>query len=199
MVYKFDDKYIATIGTKTSKKTLTMRDDAINVNLKLIIWDILGQRSFDELKKSAYKGASGAFIVLDLTRLETLHSFESWLSSFYEVTGEIPVVVLANKCDLEQKFGKDEIEKLVNEYGFPYYLTSAKTGENVNEGFYALGRMMIKSWKEKRIEQDLEMPEKIESKLEIEIEPDKRFTALEVEDIIMTRYCKSNSGKCGHR
>ncbi|UCG69928.1 MAG: GTP-binding protein [Thermoplasmata archaeon] len=190
VVDKFDDKYIVTIGTKTSKKILNFKDGDTSVNLKLIIWDILGQRSFPKLKESAFKGSNGAFIVLDLSRRETLYAFEGWLSSLYKVVGEIPVIVLANKNDLKGEFGKEEIDMLVKDYGFPYYLTSAKTGKNVNDAFYTLGRMMLKPSKEKKIGPVLEKSRAFKMEIDKEIDPDRRFTILEVEDIIMTRYCE---------
>jgi small GTP-binding protein len=189
VVDKFDDKYIVTIGTKTSKKILTLRDGGTNVNLKLIIWDILGQRSFPKLKESAYKGSNGAFVVLDVTRRETLDSFKTWLSQLYKIAGEIPVIVLANKNDLKSEYGKKEIENLVKDYGFPYYLTSAKTGRNVNDAFHTLGKMMIKHWADKKIGREIEEAIALEKEVSIEIDPDKPLTALEVEDIMMARYC----------
>lgn len=189
VVDRFDDKYIATIGTKTSKKTLTIKGDNVNVNLKLMIWDILGQKKFSKLKESAFKGTNGAFVVLDLTRRETLYSFDSWLLPLQKVAGEIPIVVLANKNDLKTEFGKDEIEKLVKEYGFPYYLTSAKTGENVGEAFRVMGKMMIKARTAVRKEPHLEMAKSVEMGIETETDLHKQFTALEVEDMIMARYC----------
>ena len=189
VVDKFDDKYIVTIGTKTSKKVLTLKEGGVNVNLKLIIWDILGQRSFPKLKESAYKGSNGAFVVLDLTRRETLDSFETWLSQLYKVAGEVPVIVLANKNDLTAEYGKEDIENLVEDYGFPFYLTSAKTGKNVNEAFYTLGKMMFKSWTNTKIGPKLEKSPAFQKEICIEIDPDKPLTALEVEDIMMARYC----------
>jgi small GTP-binding protein len=189
VVDKFDDKYIVTIGTKTSKKILTLKEGGVNVNLKLIIWDILGQRSFPKLKESAYKGSNGAFVVLDLTRRETLDSFETWLSQLYKVAGEVPVIVLANKNDLTAEYGKEDIENLVEDYGFPFYLTSAKTGKNVNEAFYTLGKMMFKSWTNTKIGPKLEKSPAFQKEICIEIDPDKPLTALEVEDIMMARYC----------
>ncbi len=159
------------------------------MNLKLIIWDILGQRTFPKLKESAYKGSNGAFVVLDLTKRDTLETFETWLLSLYKVSGEIPVIVLANKNDLKGEFGKKEIEKLVEVYGFPFYLTSAKTGKNVNEAFHTLGKMMLKSWKGKKIQPPIEKVKEFEKEVSIELDPDRKLTALEVEDIIMARYC----------
>jgi small GTP-binding protein len=187
VVDKFDDKYIVTIGTKTSKKNLTIKGTDANVNLKLMIWDILGQQKFDELKRSAFKGASGAFIVLDLTRRETLDSFNHWLTSLFNVVGEVPVVILANKKDLKGKFGKDEIEKLVGEHGFPYYFTSAKTGEKVNEAFYNLGRMMLKQTMLQKKKPKKDISDEIQ--WDLESIPDKKLTPLEIEDMIMTRFC----------
>ena len=98
---KFDDRYISTIGTKTSAKDIQITIDEEEVQLKLQIWDVLGLRCFSNLQKSTYKGSKGAFIVLDITRKGTLRSLEDWLLSLYRVAGEIPVIVLANKNDLK--------------------------------------------------------------------------------------------------
>lgn len=188
VVDKFDDKYIVTIGTKTSKKILTIRGEDANVSLKLMIWDILGQSHFQKLKESAFKGSNGAFIVLDLTRRETLESFNQWLGSLYKIVPDIPVVLLANKNDLEGKFGREEIEEVVSAYGFPFFFTSAKTGENVNNAFYTLGKMMIEHWKPSKSTPKAEVEEK-EGALEPEAEIDRNLSAVDVEDIIMARYC----------
>ena len=149
VVDKFDDKYIATIGTKTSKKNITVRSHDGDVNLKLMIWDILGQKSFYKLQESAYKGASGAFIVLDLTRRETLHTFKNWLSSMYKVTGPIPIVVLANKNDLVdlRKVEKNEIEGLSQKLKLEFFETSALTGENVDQAFLKMAELIYESKK----------------------------------------------------
>ena len=64
---KFEDKYISTIGTKTTAKDLRIVLDKETMDLKLQIWDILGSRSFSKIQNIAYKGAKGAFIVLNLT------------------------------------------------------------------------------------------------------------------------------------
>jgi small GTP-binding protein len=188
VVEKFDDKYITTIGTKTSKKTMTIRGGATDIYLTLMIWDVLGQKNFEKLHKSAYKGASGAFVVMDLTRKETLTTFSAWVKSLYKITGEIPIVVLANKHDLEPAFGRKEIEAVIEEYEFPYILTSAKTGENVNDAFYSLGRMMIEPYKGVKREVPLEMIEALEREMDLELSADTSLSAIEVEDMIMVRY-----------
>ena len=189
VIDKFDDKYLATIGTKISRKTMRIKDDETDANLTLIIWDILGQRNFTRVNKTAYTGANGAFIVLDLSRRRSLYSFENWLLSLHSVAGDIPVVVLANKSDLKAEFGEDEIETLVEDYGFPYHLTSAKTGENVNEAFYSLGKMMLESWADRKIGPHLKISKAFEKEMDAETDQSRKLSVIEVEDIIMTRYC----------
>ncbi len=184
---KFSDRYIATIGTKTSAKELQIKTDEEEVNLKLQIWDTVGLRSFAKLQMKAYKGASGAFFVLDKTRRSTWFSFGNWLLSLYRVTGEIPVVLLANKNDLTSELDNSEVEKFMENYKFPYFFTSAKTGENVDTAFQILGEMMIKPWESKNIIPKLELSETKE--MEPELEPGRNLSIFEVEDIIMARFC----------
>jgi len=44
----FDDKYIQTLGTKVSKKELTVAipDGSGNMKVDMTIWDIMGQKGF---------------------------------------------------------------------------------------------------------------------------------------------------------
>ncbi len=189
VIDKFDDKYIVTIGTKTSKKIVKIKGKDTNVNLKLMIWDLLGQSQFFKIKEAAFKGADGAFIVLDLTKRETLQTFDNWLSSLYGVTPGIPVVVLANKCDLDVQFGKVAIDELVAKYGFPYFITSAKTGENVDIAFSTLGKMLLGDWKGGGLSPQFKNLN-LKGKTQDEVtEPNKKLTALDVEDMIMARFC----------
>jgi small GTP-binding protein len=187
---KFDDRYIATIGTKTSAKEVQVNIGEESTFLKLQIWDILGLRSFSQIQKNSYKGANGAFIVLDITRKGTLRTLEGWLLALYKEAGEIPVVILGNKIDLNPDFHKSEITKLVADYGFPCLLTSARTGDNVNKAFSKLGRMIVKDWNPFiKVIPKLEESMAIQKGIEPEFDLDRRLSIFEVEDIIMARYC----------
>lgn len=184
----FDDRYSVTIGAKTTAKNLEIAMDSGTTHLKLQICDILGSSSHSKIQKTAYKGADSAFLVLDCTRKETLYSFDLWLFYLYEVAGEIPVVVLANKSDLKPEFERDRLEELVEKYGFPCFFTSAKTGENVNDAFNTLGEMMVKPWKGVKTIPRIDISKFLKRKPEVE--PDANLSALEVEDMIMASYCE---------
>ncbi len=144
---QFDDKYLVTFGTKVSKKRIKYKVDKENiVDMNLIIWDIMGQKEFKRVQLNAYKSANGAFIICDVTRNDTLFNIYTWQSDLYEVTGEIPIVILANKADLrgQEKFSEDDLRKVANDINAPYFFTSAKTGDNVEDAFTNLGLKLIK-------------------------------------------------------
>ncbi len=138
----FDDKYIMTIGTKVSKKVIDMEWEGININLSLMVWDVLGQQGFTQVQETAFKGSDGALLVCDLTRKETLYSISHyWLPILERVAG-VPAILLANKSDLENwDVTYEDVENFANQLGMPFMLTSAKTGENVEEAFRELARM----------------------------------------------------------
>jgi small GTP-binding protein len=156
----FDDKYITTIGTKVTKKRLNIEipDKQKEVDLTLLIWDIMGQyqerlpntiSQFDRYvpQQNYFFNAKGAIVVCDLTRKSTYKNVKVWTSSLFEITGEIPVIVVGNKVDLEDKheIQKDEILELAKEYNAISFLTSAKTGQNVEKMFYTLGEILVKA------------------------------------------------------
>jgi len=135
----FDDQYIQTFGAKVSKKVLALED----VNLTMMIWDVLGQKTQKALHSTYYAGANGALLVCDMTRPETLEHLEHWYADLHEVSGNITIIVLGNKCDLEMKVKLEDIQEFASGIGSKVLLTSALNGQNVSETFHALGRMTL--------------------------------------------------------
>lgn len=146
----FDDKYLETIGAKVTKRVmaLTHVPTGQNYRLKLMLWDIAGRKTLEHVRSSYHREAEGGLLVCDVTRRSTLDNMDKWLSSFFSVTGEVPVVFIANKMDLKSdaEFGEAEMVALARKYHSPYILTSARTGENVEESFRELGRRIIQHY-----------------------------------------------------
>ena len=145
----FDDKYLQTLGTKVSKKELKTIHPDLDLELKvdMTIWDIMGQKGFRELLKEAYFfGAKGVVAVCDVTRRNTLDDLDDWIEGVYSVTGKIPIVFIANKCDLKEKmeFGETEMTQATKAYDSPFSFSSAKTGENVEQAFQSLAERVAK-------------------------------------------------------
>jgi len=134
----FDDAYAQTLGTRIYKHATTIAPGGTRLDVDMMVWDIMGQKGFRELLKDAYfYGAHGILAVADLTRRETFADLGGWIGGVREVAGEVPIVLLANKADLrdEAPVTESEVAGAAERYGAPYYLTSAKSGENVERAF----------------------------------------------------------------
>ena len=144
----FNDQYLTTLGTKITSKKLIFPDNANNreIELTLMIWDIMGQKEYKLIHETAYQGSKGAILVCDLTRKETLHNLTAWTTSLFNITQNIPLIFVANKNDLLDniQYGDAEMLDVSTAYHAPFFMTSAKTGEQVEEAFKELGKMMIK-------------------------------------------------------
>lgn len=147
----FNEDYLLTIGTRTSKKKVIIKKPELDkeYHITFIVWDIMGQISFRKLLHPTYlKGAKGALLVCDLTRKETLEHLDDWIDSLYVEGRVMPSIFVANKSDrrVEQTFGVDEIKSVAAAYDSPYFMASAKTGMNVEDAFKTLGEQIIDYW-----------------------------------------------------
>lgn len=145
----FNDQYLTTLGTKITSKKLQYpnNDDNREIELTLMIWDIMGQKEYKLIHETAYQGSKGAIVVCDLTRKETLHNLTAWTTSLFNITQNIPIIFVANKNDLLDniQYGDAELLDVSSAYHAPFFVTSAKTGDNVETAFRELGKMMLKS------------------------------------------------------
>lgn len=129
----FSDEYLTTIGIKISKKTVIVGDTEVN----LMLWDIAGNMMSKLLYNNYLKGAHGVFLVCDATRPETYESIikekNEHLSKDFDFA---TTSIIVNKSDLLESH--DQLEGM--EYDF---LTSAKSGELVEEAFYQIAEKII--------------------------------------------------------
>ena len=146
---KFADKYITTIGTIVTKKEIKIKHPEKDklLDVRLLIWDIMGQLGFRQMLQQAYFfGAQGIVGVCDITREDTLSDLEKWMDSVLSVIEEVPIAFLGNKCDLEdeQEVGLSEIKDFASAYKQTLpYLSSAKTGFNVELAFKSLSELIV--------------------------------------------------------
>jgi len=140
---RFERDYISTIGVQLSKKTVLLSE---KTKLNFIIWDIGGQQQFTLNRAKFYNGANGAFIVVDRTRPDNLKSAEKWFKDIKKtVPRDIPVVIVGNKSDLTDEIviSEEDIIEVAKRFGFHYILTSALTGENINDAFLYIAYRVV--------------------------------------------------------
>lgn len=135
----FNDEYVKTFGTKVSKKVIEVGEN----QLTMMIWDILGQKAHSSLHEAYYKGAHGALLVSDLTQEATVISLRRWKEELIAVTGGIPIIPVANKYDLEGRVSDEVLRDAEERIGRPFVITSAKTGEGVEQAFLDLAERIL--------------------------------------------------------
>ena len=136
----YSEKYHSTIGVKIDKKSVSVGDEDVN----LLLWDLQGEDAEFKIRPSFLRGASGYFIVVDLTRHETFVTAFSIQQMVEREVGPLPFIVLFNKNDLTEQFDilPTELEQMMN-YGWKMFRTSAKSGERVEEAFQKLAEKML--------------------------------------------------------
>ncbi|MHA1582568.1 MAG: Rab family GTPase [Candidatus Baldrarchaeia archaeon] len=152
----FRETYMMTFGCDFAVKDVILEND---VKIRLQIWDLAGQPSFEKIRKSYYRGSKGAILVYDTTRRETLEHVPLWVKELLYNTGkrDIPIVLVGNKIDLrtekESHVSTEEglkMKKFLQEnfrLNVLFIETSAKTGENVDTAFKILAGEILQRHK----------------------------------------------------
>jgi GTPase SAR1 family protein len=115
--------------------------------LIMMLWDLAGGAELDQVRTSYLRGAAGAVLVCDLTRAETLDHLPAYAENLRKVSPDVCLMLTANKYDLadQQQFTPAQIETVAAGLQAPYYLSSARTGEEVETMFRHLGRLLVAS------------------------------------------------------
>ena len=134
---KFRENYKSTLGVNLLKKDINISGYG---DVSAQIWDLGGQESFKSLRKLYLEGANGACLVYDMTNKESFEKLGEWIESFRDARGDAPIILIGNKSDLESQIKITESESkeyaVANNLGM--IITSAKTGQNVEEAFIEL-------------------------------------------------------------
>ena len=146
----FSERYIATIGTTFALKTLDVElPTGSTITSRVVLWDLAGQPTYNELRRRYMAGASMAIIVYDVTRPQTFLDIGEWFTKFVTVCPNAIVAVVANKIDRADRLVPGEAGSMIKSWlDVLYYETSAKTGENINNLFVDLVTLSIQKQRE---------------------------------------------------
>ncbi|QIZ71934.1 Rab family GTPase [Oxynema aestuarii] len=157
---EFSDRYLSTVGVKISRKTVELTDVEArgDVSLQLLIWDLEGHTKFKAIAPSYLQGSSGALVVADLTREETVDRIDEHIKLFASVNKSGSVAIALNKTDLVEpeklpmllgiaKASLDRLSEAERSRAIATFTTSAKTGKDVDSIFEKLSYTMLESAK----------------------------------------------------
>ncbi len=143
---KFDASYLPTIGADFTIKKLEFQEENVIRSITLSIWDMGGHQRFSRIRDHYYLDSSAALIVFDVSRKETFENLKVWFKDINSHCGEIPILILSNKIDLEKVVTKDDIDQFASNNKLDVYPTSAKTGENVDVMFEQIAQRCLKAY-----------------------------------------------------
>jgi len=143
----FIEKYDPTIEDSYRKQV-----EIDNQACFLDIMDTAGQEEYSALRDQYMKTGQGFVLVYSITSLtsfETTQKLRTSVLRIKEETPDIPIILVGNKCDLEDEraITREQGKALADKFGTPFLETSAKSNLFVNEVFYTLVRQ-INKWRE---------------------------------------------------
>ncbi len=143
-LFKSDTKM--TIGVDFEVKSLEVNGKKV----KLQIWDFGGEERFRFLLPTYVRGATGALFMYDVTNYASLAHIDDWLLIVRkEINSEqdtFPIIVVGGKADLvdDREVTGEEGLNIAKSRGVNGFIEcSAKSGENVEQTFDGLTRVMM--------------------------------------------------------
>jgi len=134
----FSEDYKVTLGVQVKKKLVTL---ANGNSVSLIIWDLEGNTTVEKTRPSYLLGANAFIYVFDATRTDTFKDLNSEIDFLETRYPNAKTKIIGNKIDLVNAESLNDIMRVKNiKYD---YLTSAKTGSNVDEMFQELASQLL--------------------------------------------------------
>ena len=151
----FGNNYIATIGFDYKFKNEKLKNGE---EITVKIFDTAGQEKYRSLAANFLKKADGIILVYDITYKISFENLNKWLKDINENAKGLPIVLIGNKTDLEEKreVSKEEgneFAKKINEE-IEFYEASCKTGENIKEAIRFLVEKIYKKYQGKNMAEE---------------------------------------------
>jgi small GTP-binding protein len=134
---RFDEKYMTTVGVRVNNKTIEIEGEQVNI----LLWDIAGEARQDKVPPAYFLGSAGIIYVFDLSRPYTKENITIDISYLTNLLPFAALRIVGNKKDLLTANEIDELLKSMPQK--PHVLTSAKTGEEVEDLFYNLAKEFL--------------------------------------------------------
>ncbi|XP_041984003.1 ras-related protein Rab-24-like [Aricia agestis] len=128
--------YQNTIGAAFCAKSMHVNGKDFNVG----IWDTAGSERYEAMTRMYYRGAHAAIICYEPSSLESWTRLRHWLQELRTVEEDCKVYLCGTKKDLldmgaVERQVPEDIVATYSQGLSGHFLTSSKTGENVEEFF----------------------------------------------------------------
>lgn len=131
---EFNSESKSTIGVEFATRHIVIKGKTIRAQ----IWDTAGQERYRAITAVYYRGAVGALVVYDITKMQTFENLSKWLQELNEhADASASIMVVGNKTDLRhlRAVTQEEGRSLAEKNKFSFIETSALDSSNVGEAF----------------------------------------------------------------
>lgn len=154
LLYDIYDPQELTIGLNYGVFETKIDNDTI----KLVIWDLGGQKQFRIIHDEFCMGAKGMILVYDLSRKDTFYDLYFWNQFIEEQlikkNKNIMKILIGNKLDLENYIPSQFIEVFKNDTNIFYdFFTSAKNNINILSTFQKFANLIYKRYKNNKLQE----------------------------------------------
>ncbi|NJP07778.1 MAG: GTP-binding protein [Chloroflexaceae bacterium] len=138
---RFSEGYLSTIGVMIQRKVVQVESRTVS----LVLWDMQGNQDSTHIKEHYVRGASGAIIVCDLTRLITILHCEGYMNVLRQINQDMCLMIAANKLDLTRPDHEHLtlVQQIATQMKLPITLTSARNAEGVEDLFSQMGAALL--------------------------------------------------------
>ena len=137
---RFDASTLSNIGIDKDIKFVKIGEE----ELKLTVWDTVGQERFRALPKKYYQNADGVLLLFDVTDEQTFLHVNDWIKDVKDNSNkenDVVIYILGNKIDMpERVITKEKAEEFSKSLGLKYFEISCKINMNIPE---VMARMIM--------------------------------------------------------
>ena len=134
-----DEEYHPTIGVNIVQKELQISK---RMTITFFLFDFGGLKSFAKVRKNFYDDSKAVIILFDCSKSETFDQISEWIEEarHFIKDDSVSYILVGNKVDLvnDREPIVNKAMDLANQYGFQFFVTSAITGEGLDELFMFL-------------------------------------------------------------
>lgn len=136
--HKFSEAYLTTVGLNVVKKTVKIESYTID----MVLWEVAGQ---ERMIENYLKSCEGVVIVIDMSRTESYLQLDKQIETVKKVVPDAEILIIGNKKDL---LSPQQMETVIADMPIkPHYVSSARSGENVEECFLNMGAVLVEKYK----------------------------------------------------
>ena len=138
---KFDPSPSPTIGAGVRPFAIFINDQQV----KFHIWDTAGQEIYRSIVPLYFKQALCALVVFSLADKKTFLNVPNWIDLLKTHSDvDIPVVIVANKNDLEDtEVDVATVKSFCESRKLPCFFTSAATGQQIQNMFEFIAKKYV--------------------------------------------------------